>query len=131
MCSGCVTPPHDGVSPRWGLLPQILCFPSAAALGYILPPFWGSFREKRRLGVGERFVETGDGFRQFAGFQDGATVKALHVFRVSVLGNDLRAGMATSGGIVHGSTRNLTKSYHAGRAAARASIAIAHQKPGT
>lgn len=62
----------------------------------------GERRTAERLSVREGFVEARRGFGQLAGFEDGAAVQALHVFRFGVLGDDLRASVAASWGVVHG-----------------------------
>jgi len=60
------------------------------------------------LGVRERFVKPRGWFRHFAGFDDGSAIEALHVLRVGILGNEFRARMAASRGVVHRITSELS-----------------------
>jgi hypothetical protein len=50
--------------------------------------------EESQLGVRERLIEARGRFRQLAGFKDRSTIQTFHIFRVGILGDKLRAGMA-------------------------------------
>ena len=93
----------DGL-PGWSLS-NFFVFPAPSEL----KPFPIEYKNSR-LRVGKRFVEAARWFRQLAGFEDRPAIEAFHIFRVGILGDELRAGMAASSGIGHNVTPKLNKS---------------------
>jgi hypothetical protein len=53
------------------------------------------------LGVVERLIEAGFIRAELAGFEDGAAIEALHILRIRVFGDQLRAKVFAIGGIGH------------------------------
>jgi hypothetical protein len=66
-----------------------------------------NWRKKIRSCVGERFVKAGGWFRHLAGLEDHSAVQTFHIFRVGILGDESRPGMAAGGRVVHTITPKL------------------------
>jgi hypothetical protein len=85
--------------------PEFLC-----VLRALCVKAFSGLTEEARSCVGERFVKAGGWLRQLAGLEDRSAVQTFHIFRVGILGDELRARMAAGSRVVHKITPKLSES---------------------
>jgi hypothetical protein len=61
-------------------------------------------------GVGKRFIKAGTLVVALACFEYRPAIQAFHIFRIAILGNQLRARMLAGSRIVHGMAPSLCAS---------------------